>query len=81
MGWKNKNSDEEVPVPSEQEEIKESSKKVKEEFFEAVVPELPKVSTRNIRGEDGKLYSLVTSDEALQEILAGVRELLKRTDD
>lgn len=54
-------------------------KVVREE--EAIVSELPQVATRKIRGEDGKVYNLVTSNEALQEVLEGVRELLNRTKD
>lgn len=40
-----------------------------------VVPELPQVPTRNVEGNDGKEYNLITLSEAVKEILETVREL------
>lgn len=42
-----------------------------------VVPELPQVQTRNVQGEDGKIYELITMTEAVKEILESVREIKK----
>ena len=58
------------------EEIKENTD---QNYPELVVDELPQTQARMMRMEDGNLYKLMTSSEAIQETLEGVRELLKRT--
>ena len=42
-----------------------------------VVSELPQAPMRKVQGEDGKLYNLITKEEAILEILETVRELKK----
>lgn len=76
MVWKKKQDEVEEEVV---EQVPEKQSKV--ELKELVVSELPQTPTRVVRGEDGVSYHLVTQTEALQEILAGVRELLERTKD
>lgn len=49
----------------------------KEEERETVVTELPQLPTRRIKGDDGVIYNLTTQNEAIQEILELVREILK----
>jgi len=42
-----------------------------------VVSELPQVQTRKVQGDDGNIYNLTKTNEAIQEILETVRELKK----
>lgn len=51
------------------------TEKTEKEIF--VVNELPQVAVRDVKGEDGKDYSLVTLNEAVKEILEISRELKK----
>lgn len=76
MAWKTKDKKEAIP-----EKVEELKKENKQEYGEAVVPELPQIPARQVKGEDGKVYNLITQNEAVQEILEGVRELLKRTEE
>lgn len=82
MVWKKKGTEEkvEVPVPTPTEKPEIPEKATQPEEREAVVTELPQAPARQIRGEDGNVYDLVTQNEAIQEILESVRELLKRTE-
>ena len=42
-----------------------------------IVTDLPEVKTRTVEGSDGNTYNLVTTNEAIQEILEISRELKK----
>lgn len=44
-----------------------------------VVNELPKSPIRAYEGEDGKVYDLITTNEAIKEILEGVRAIRRGT--
>jgi hypothetical protein len=65
MGWKKETTE----VKSEVEVVKK----------QMVVTELPHVAVRTAEGEDGTSYSLVTVNEALQEIRDNLKVLLERT--
>lgn len=57
---------------------KEKAKEEKEEeTLTLVVSKLPKQEVRSGLAEDGKQYDLITTDEAIQEILLKVREIHK----
>jgi len=77
MGFKKKDTNEPIELPSPESAPKEQ----KAEEKEAVVNEIPQVPARKIQGEDGKIYNLITQNEAIQEILEGVREILNRTEE
>jgi hypothetical protein len=49
----------------------------KEQKNWVIVTELPSIQTREVEASDGKTYELITSNEALKEILETVRELKK----
>ena len=77
--WKKKKTDEPLEIPTPQKPVPQTPDK--QEEAEAVVTELPQLPARRIRGEDGKIYNLTTQNEAIQEILEAVRELLTRTEE
>jgi len=77
MAWKKKGV--EVPLSPTTETIKQEIEREEPEL-NAIVAELPQVPVRKIRGDDGQLYNLTTINEAMQEIVDGIRELLKRTE-
>ena len=54
-------------------------KQEKQENDFLIVPELPQTPVRVIEGEEGKKYDLITTQEALKEILESVREIKKGT--
>ena len=85
MGWKEKGTGKEVKaatVPSKKEKVeKKMSEPAEQEMQEMVVDELPQIPTRQVHGEDGKLYSLVTKNEAIQEILEHVRVIRKHVEE
>jgi hypothetical protein len=43
-----------------------------------VVEQLPQVPQKEVADNDGKIYNLLTRDEALTEILLGIRELRRK---
>lgn len=55
----------------------EEEKKVKKEEKVLVVSQLPTEQIRSVKDESGVEYTLVTTEEALSEILAVVRKLEK----
>lgn len=57
-------------------ELKEKEEK-KEETKTLVVKQLPKQEVKSFEGDDGNMYDLMTTDEAIQEILEKVREIHK----
>lgn len=73
--YEDEDDEEEKPVRKP----KSSQKNIEER--DAVVKDLPQIPTRKVRGEDGVIYNVITETEAIQLILEGVRELLKRTED
>lgn len=79
MAWKKKKTKESLEIPKPQDEQAQPQQNVEER--EAVVNELPQISARKVQGEDGHVYSLVTQNEAVEEILQGIRELLNRTEE
>jgi len=78
MSWKKKDTQEKVDLPEQTASV---PKQKKAEEKQAVVAELPQVAARKVKGDDGKIYHLITKEEAIHEILEGVRELIKRTEE
>lgn len=74
MVWKKK----EIPEEIDYGEPTSAPKKKIE--GEVVVSELPQMPIRQARGDDGAIYKLITQNEAMKEVLEGIRELLKRTE-
>lgn len=52
------------------------NKEVENEII--VVEQLPQVPQKEVVDDKGKQYSLLTRDEALTEILIGIRELRRK---
>ena len=49
-----------------------------EEINTLVVEQLPQVPQKEVVDNEGKVYNLLTRDEALTEILLGIRELRRK---
>jgi hypothetical protein len=66
----------EEKMAEKKEAVREEVKaEVKRDFI--VVNELPTQPVKNVIGEDGVQYEILTSNDALKEILESVRELKK----
>jgi hypothetical protein len=57
-------------------ETKNTVQEVKVEEF-AIVKELPTTEARRVQDSEGQIINLITTEEALKEILTLVRELKK----